>query len=146
MKAMYLSGIRDLSKYKAPLDYGNIDIGKPNTGEVLIKVHTCGVCHTELDEIEGRTPPPFFPVIPGHQVVGHVEETGPGVTKLAKGTRVGVAWIYSSCGKCEFCQCDLENLCPEFKATGRDAHGGYAEYMLVPEDFAFPLPDVFDSA
>ena len=115
-------------------------------GEILIKVHTCGVCHTELDEIEGRTPPPFFPMVLGHQVVGSIEALGNGADKYKLGTRVGIAWIYSSCGKCKFCKRGLENLCPEFKATGRDAFGGYAEYMKVPQDFAYPIPDVFSDS
>ncbi len=117
----------------------------PQKGELLIKVNTCGVCHTEIDEIEGRTPPPFFPVVPGHQAVGTVEQTI-GATSFKKGDRVGVAWIYSACGKCKYCLSERENLCPEFKATGRDANGGYAEYMVVPEEFAYLIPDYFSDA
>jgi len=109
----------------------------------LIQVSACGVCHTELDEIEGRTPPPVFPMVLGHQVVGKVIDKGQNVTRFQIGDRVGVGWIYSSCGNCEFCQRGEENLCPEFKAMGRDANGGYAEYMVIPEDFAFPVPDFF---
>ncbi|HEC31265.1 MAG TPA: alcohol dehydrogenase, partial [Deltaproteobacteria bacterium] len=111
--------------------------------EILIQVSACGVCHTELDEIEGRTPPPVFPMVLGHQVVGKVVDKGQNVTRFQIGDRVGVGWIYSSCGNCEFCQKGEENLCPKFKATGRDANGGYAEYMVIPEDFAFPVPDFF---
>jgi propanol-preferring alcohol dehydrogenase len=109
----------------------------------LIKVHACGVCHTELDEIEGRTPPPFLPVVPGHQVVGSVTEAGKNAKKFSAGDRVGVAWIFSACGKCAFCRNGLENLCAEFKATGRDKNGGYAEYMTVPENFAYAIPETF---
>jgi propanol-preferring alcohol dehydrogenase len=107
---------------------------------VLIRISACGVCHTELDEIEGRTPPPRLPVIPGHQAVGVVEKTGGGVTRHAEGDRVGVAWIYSSCGKCAYCLEGNDNLCPGFRATGRDADGGYAEYMTVSGDYAFQIP------
>jgi propanol-preferring alcohol dehydrogenase len=101
------------------------------------------VCHTELDEIEGRAPPSLLPVIPGHQVVGYVERTGPGVSGISPGARVGVAWIFSTCGSCEQCLSGHENLCPDFRATGRDAHGGYAEYMTVPASAVHPIPPVF---
>lgn len=146
MKAMFLNGIRDLSSVREPLILSEIDIPTPKNNEILLKILTCGVCHTELDEIEGRTPPAVYPVIPGHQVIGLVEQTGSEVTLLQKGDRVGVAWIYSACGVCEFCQSGLENLCPEFKATGRDAHGGYAEYMTINENFAYKIPSVFTDA
>jgi propanol-preferring alcohol dehydrogenase len=112
-------------------------------GEVLLRVSRCGVCHTELDEIEGRTPPPRLPVIPGHQVVGTVE----GIQRLEAldsidiGQRVGVAWIASACGRCPFCLAGQENLCAEFKATGRDVDGGYAGYIKVRADFVHPIPD-----
>ncbi len=118
----------------------------PADNEILIKVTACGVCHTELDEIEGRTPPPRLPVVPGHQVVGRIVSTGKNVRNLKNGDRVGVAWIFSACGKCQYCQQGLENLCADFKATGRDAPGGYAEYMLVPESFAYPIPSAFNAA
>ena len=109
----------------------------------MIRVSRCGVCHTELDEIEGRTPPPKLPVVLGHQVVGRVEALGPGASLHKVGDRVGVAWIFSSCGQCKYCKAGDENLCPEFRATGRDANGGYAELMTVPERFAYKIPDVF---
>jgi propanol-preferring alcohol dehydrogenase len=109
---------------------------------VLIKVSVCGVCHTDLDEIEGRTSPPRFPVVPGHQVVGRVEETGSGVSAVRTGERVGVAWIHSACGGCRFCREGNENLCPGFMATGRDADGGYAEYMVAREDFVHRIPEM----
>ncbi len=112
----------------------------------MIRVTTCGVCHTELDEIEGRTPPPILPVVPGHQVVGCVLASGAEAKRFNSGDRVGVAWIYSACKECEQCLAGNENLCPDFKATGRDAHGGYAEFMTVPEDFVFPIPDNFSDA
>jgi len=109
---------------------------------VLLRVLACGVCHTELDEIEGRSAPPRLPVTPGHEVVGEIVEGG---RRLAAGQRVGVAWIYSACGECDYCRKGLENLCPQFRATGRDADGGYAEYLVVPEDFAYPLPERFSN-
>ncbi len=144
MKAMVLDSIYDLKKEGvAPLQLAHIPIPDPKDDEVLLRISACGVCHTELDEIEGRTPPPNFPVILGHQVVGFVEKKGSDVQRLREGDRVGVGWIYSSCGRCVFCREGNENLCEDFKATGRDANGGYAEYMTVKEDFAFKIPEVF---
>ena len=118
----------------------------PGEGEILVEVSACGVCHTELDEIEGRTPPPRLPVVPGHQVVGRVAGSGPGAHRFRTGDRVGIAWIYSACGGCLHCRSGQENLCPAFKATGRDVDGGYAQYMTVPEKFAHPIPTVFNDA
>ncbi len=118
----------------------------PGEGEILIKVSACGVCRTELDEIEGRTPPPQLPVVLGHQVVGRVEEAGNQAGCFKMGERVGVAWIYSACGECKFCRSGNENLCPDFKATGRDANGGYAEYVVVPEGFAHSIPEGFSDS
>ena len=115
-------------------------------GEALVQVAGCGVCHTELDEIEGRTPPPRFPVIPGHQVVGRISSLGGQVTEFKVGDRVGVAWIFSSCGTCAYCLEGNENLCSQFRATGRDVNGGYAEYMVVPSASAFLIPDQFSDA
>jgi propanol-preferring alcohol dehydrogenase len=146
MKAMVLKGITDVARNSNPLELVDFPDPGPGAGEILIKVLTCGVCHTELDEIEGRTPPPAFPVILGHQVVGRVEEQGPGSRRFRIGDRVGVGWIFSACGKCKFCRSGDENLCPQFRATGRDAHGGYAQYMAVPEDFAYRIPDPFSDA
>ncbi|MBN2432910.1 MAG: zinc-dependent alcohol dehydrogenase family protein [Acidobacteria bacterium] len=143
MKAMLLEGIHDLRDTDTPLTLRDIPEPDPKAGEILLRVTTCGVCHTELDEIEGRTPPPCLPMIPGHQVVGRVAARGTGATRFKDGDRVGVAWIFSACGACPFCRQDLENLCPEFLATGRDMPGGYAEYMTVPADFAFTIPDAF---
>ena len=143
MKAMVLNEVVDLTKNKKPLTLVDLPVPEPKDSEILIKVSACGVCHTELDEIEGRTPPPFFPMVLGHQVVGIVENTGKGVTKFKKGSRVGVGWIFSACGKCKYCREGNNNLCPDFKATGRDANGGYAEYMTVGQDFAFSIPESF---
>ena len=143
MKAQLLNGIKDLLVEKEPLAYKDVPVPEPCENEILLKISTCGVCHTELDEIEGRTPPSRFPVIPGHQVVGNVVGKGSKVTKYIEGDRVGVAWIYTACGVCEFCKTGQENLCKDFKATGRDEDGGYAEYMVVGENFAHRIPDVF---
>jgi propanol-preferring alcohol dehydrogenase len=143
MKAMILERIWNLGENPTPLRLVDLPIPSPQDHEVLIKISACGVCHTELDEIEGRTPPPRFPIVLGHQVIGRIEQAGSAVTRFQIGDRVGIAWIYSTCGQCRFCRDGNENLCPEFKATGRDANGGYAEYTVVPEDFAHPIPPLF---
>lgn len=146
MKAMVLNEIVSLDENKEPLQPTEMPAPAPEENEVLVKVSACGVCHTELDEIEGRTPPPRLPVVLGHQVVGRVEKLGSKAGKFKVGERVGVAWIYSACGNCKFCREDSENLCRDFRATGRDANGGYAEYMTVAEDFAFKMPDGFSDS
>jgi propanol-preferring alcohol dehydrogenase len=140
MKALLLNRICDLNKEISPLLLSELDIPVPAHDEVLLKVKSCGICHTEIDEIEGRTPPPLFPVIPGHQVIGELVNNAEDLY-LKAGARVGVAWIYSACGKCPWCLSGLENLCPEFKATGRDVNGGYAEYMVAKKEFVYPIPD-----
>ncbi len=145
MKAMLLEKVVSLQDTATPLRAADCPVPQPGTGEILLKVHACGVCHTELDEIEGRTPPPRFPVIPGHQVVGEVVECGAGVDGILFGSRRGVAWIHSACGSCDFCRKGLENLCSGFRATGRDADGGYAEYMVAPAAYTYAIPDVFSS-
>lgn len=146
MKAMVLKRLCDLSKNKTPLVSAELPDPEPSAKEIRIRVLTCGVCHTELDEIEGRTPPPRLPVVPGHQVVGLVDKAGSAAGEFRPGDRVGVAWIYSACGKCKACRGGQENLCVDFKATGRDADGGYAEYMTVPAKFAYRIPEVFSDA
>ncbi|MFH1241999.1 MAG: zinc-dependent alcohol dehydrogenase family protein [Pseudomonadota bacterium] len=146
MKAMVLNRISSLEGNASPLEMVDIPVPVPGEREILVRVSACGVCHTELDEIEGRTAPPRFPVVPGHQVVGRVEESGKGSSRFAAGDRVGIGWIYSACGRCPLCLRGDENLCEEFKATGRDADGGYAEYMVVPEDFAHRIPEVFSDS
>lgn len=143
---MILNQISRFEKNKTPLTAADLPVPAPHGKEILIKVSACGVCHTELDEIEGRTPPTTFPVVPGHQVVGTVFNMGESATRFNLGTRVGVGWIYSACGKCIQCTGGNENLCKEFVATGRDANGGYAEFMAVPEDFAFKIPEVFSDS
>lgn len=143
MRAMILRTLGPIAENGAPLVAAELPDPVPGPGEVRLRVAVCGVCHTELDEIEGRTPPPRLPVVPGHQVVGRVDALGAGVTSLREGDRVGVAWIYSSCGHCKFCLEGNENLCPEFRATGRDADGGYAERMIARADYVHPIPEVF---
>ena len=143
MKAMVLSKISRVHGDSRPLDLVELPDPMPEDREILIKVSACGVCHTELDEIEGRTPPAHLPMILGHQVVGHVVKTGAGASRFGVGDRVGIAWIFSACGACRHCHAGNENLCGQFKATGRDAPGGYAEYATVSEDFAHGIPENF---
>jgi propanol-preferring alcohol dehydrogenase len=135
---MLLTRIVSLDETDAPLEPADVPAPVPGEGEVLIRISACGVCHTELDEIEGRAPPPVLPVIPGHQIVGRVEALGRGVTRHRVGDRVGVGWIHHSTGAPD------ENLGPEFRATGRDVNGGYAELMTVPQDYAYPVPELYN--
>ena len=146
MKAMLLRKLTDLQSCDSPLEWVEWPNPEPAHDEILIRVTVCGVCHTELDEIEGRTAPAHFPVIPGHQVVGRVRKVGNDVRGFMPGERVGVAWVHSTCGRCRFCLAGNENLCPEFAATGRDRNGGYAEFMTVPAAFAYPIPELFTDA
>jgi propanol-preferring alcohol dehydrogenase len=157
MKAMVLNQLGEMKTNPIPLSLQQLPEPIPGKGEVRIKVSACGVCHTELDEIEGRTPPPELPIILGHQVVGVVEEIGAQSLVphrddktldpvLKVGDRVGVAWIFSACGECEHCKAGEENLCAQFRATGRDANGGYAQYMTVLADFAHPIPSALSDA
>jgi len=143
MKAMILQKIAPVKENSHPLELVEVPDPRPAEGEILLQVTACGVCHTELDEIEGRTPLAVLPMIPGHQVIGRVIENCSEQQRFKPGERVGVAWIFSACGVCDFCRAELENLCPNFKATGRDANGGYAELMCAPEAFVYPIPAVF---
>jgi propanol-preferring alcohol dehydrogenase len=140
MKAQILSKISPIEN--RPLKLADIPIPQPKAKEILVKIAACGVCHTELDEIEGRLQPKL-PIVLGHEIIGRVESLGSKVTKFGIGDRVGIAWIYSACGKCHFCREDKENLCPDFQGTGCHANGGYAQYVLVSEDFAYLIPDRF---
>lgn len=141
MKAMILTEFSDLKTNPAPLSIGQADTPIPGNNEALVKIHACGVCHTEIDEIEGRIEPIKLPVVPGHQIVGTVIETGKKVRKLRIGEKVGIGWINSACGTCEYCRNGFENLCPNFVATGKDVDGGYAEYIKVNENYAAKIPE-----
>jgi propanol-preferring alcohol dehydrogenase len=141
MKAMVLEEI--CSVEEKPLKLVDLPDPVPMRGQILVRVSTCGVCHTELDEIEGRVSPSRFPMILGHEIVGRVEGLGPEASKFKNGDRVGIAWINWACGKCSFCLKGEENLCDTAKWTGKDTHGGYAQYTVVSEDFAYPIPKSF---
>ncbi len=146
MKAMVLNRVFDLKENDSPLTLVELPIPIPKPNEVLIKISVCGVCHTELDEIEGRISPIELPIIPGHQVVGTIATPVAGSTKFKIDDRVGVAWIFSACGHCRFCVSGSENLCDRFRATGLDRNGGYAEYMTADEKYVYPIPDFFSDA
>ncbi len=143
MKAQVLKAISPVDN--RPLELTDLPVPQPKAREVLVKVSACGVCHTELDEIEGRIKP-RLPIVLGHEIVGKVASLGPGATKFQTGDRVGIAWIHSACGKCQFCKEGKENLCSEFAGTGCQTDGGYAEYTVVSEDFAYPIPDRFTAS
>lgn len=150
---MLLESLGEVKPLQPPLKLVQHSEPTLTPGEILLKVTRCGVCHTELDEIEGRTPPPRLPVILGHQVIGIIMESDSLLSALQEhapalqiGQRVGVAWIASACDECHFCKTGRENLCPQFKATGRDVDGGYAEYMKVRAEFAHPIPGYFSDS
>lgn len=140
MKAMILESVGPIER--EPLRMVDLPDPVPGPGEILVRVSACGICHTELDEIEGRLSP-RVPIVLGHQIVGRVAGLGPGAGTFQLGERVGIAWIHSTCGSCEFCREGKENLCPQFKGTGCDVHGGYAQYTVVPEAFALSIPEGF---
>ncbi|NJO67639.1 MAG: alcohol dehydrogenase catalytic domain-containing protein [Rhodospirillales bacterium] len=137
MRAMVMDRVVSLSETMAPLRLADLPVPTPGPGEVRVRVSACGVCHTELDEIEGRTAPPRLPVVPGHEVIGRIDALGEGAGGLHEGDRVGVGWIHHSSGDAS------ENISPAFRATGRDVNGGYADYMTVPAAYAYPIPEIF---
>ena len=144
MKAMILNRIAPIEE--KPLQMINLPIPEPGDNQILVRVSVCGVCHTDLDEIEGRLTPTRFPIVPGHQVVGTVVEKGKNAGRFNIGERIGVTWLYSSCGRCYFCRTQRENLCENAKWTGKDVDGGYAEYMAAPEDFVHQIPGKFSDS
>jgi propanol-preferring alcohol dehydrogenase len=137
MRAMVLSAVGPLDSRASPLQLVDLPLPEPGPAEVRVRIAACGVCHTELDEIEGRVAPARLPIVLGHQAVGYVDTCGSSARRHRAGDRVGIGWIHHSSGG------DDENLSNEFCATGRDVDGGYAEYMTVPEDYAYPIPPAF---
>jgi propanol-preferring alcohol dehydrogenase len=138
MKVMSLE--RPAPVERNPLRQVDIDVPVPAPGEILLRVRACGVCRTDLHVVEGELAPKQLPIVPGHEVVGVVQSTGPGCTQFAPGDRAGIAWLRETCGVCVFCRGGRENLCRSSQYTGWDRNGGYAEYAAVREDFAYPLP------
>jgi len=141
MKAMQLRQPEPVDS--SPLAAVDIDDPQPGPGQVRLKIHTCGVCHTDLHIVEGELDLPHLPVIPGHQIVGTVDALGEGVTMHKVGDRLGVPWLNETCGTCRYCQSGKENLCENIRFTGVHVNGGFAEYTVVNEKFAYPIPDTF---
>ncbi len=141
MQAMRLSQTGPIAE--RPLTLMETAVPEPKAGQIRLRVHVCGVCHTDLHTVEGDLNLPRLPITPGHQIVGVVEKVSMANGRYQVGDRVGVAWLNWTCGTCDFCQNGLENLCPQAKFTGLHADGGYAQYAVVDERFAFPLPATF---
>ena len=144
MKAMLLSEIRPIAT--SPLSLAELPPPSPGPGEVRVKVSACGVCRTDPHVIEGDLPPVRTPLVPGHQVVGTVDRRGEGAERFPPGARVGIAWLRHTCGSCSFCAAGKENLCETQLFTGYHRDGGFAEYAVVPEAFAYSLPGAFSDA
>ena len=138
MKAMLLTTPHPIEKN--PLELVDLPVPQPKPHEMLLENKVCGICHTDLHTVEGELPLKKKPIIPGHQAVGMVKQIGNKVKRFNRGNLVGVAWLHSTCGKCSFCSEGKENLCEGAQFTGLDVDGGYAQYMVVPEDFAYPIP------
>jgi propanol-preferring alcohol dehydrogenase len=126
-----------------PLTLADLPVPEPGPDQIRLRVRACGVCHTDLHLVEGELDLPKLPVVPGHQIVGTVDTLGDGVTRFTRGDRVGVPWLYSTCGQCDYCRRGQENLCDNARFTGLHADGGFAEYMVVPAAFAYPIPEGF---
>jgi len=141
MKAMLLREPRPIEE--RPLEMADLPMPEPGPGEIRVAVRACGLCHTDLHTVEGDLELPRLPIVPGHQIVGVVEARGEGAARFAEGQRVGVPWLYRTCGGCAFCRQGLENLCRGAQFTGLHADGGYAEAMVVPQEFAYPIPEGF---
>ncbi len=129
----------------APLQPVNLPIPEPGPGELRVRVLACGVCHTDLHEIEGDIPLPRLPLIVGHQIVGIVDKLGPGVTAPPAGTRVGIPWLGATCGQCRYCRTGRENLCLDIRFTGLHTDGGYAQFTIARAGFCYPIPDSLDT-
>jgi propanol-preferring alcohol dehydrogenase len=141
MKAVILREARRIEE--SPLEMVEVPKPSPGPGEILIKIRACGICHTDLHTVEGDLPLPKLPLVPGHQIAGVVEGLGQNVARFQVGDEVGVTWLYSTCGGCDFCRRGKENLCENARFTGYSVDGGYAQYTVVPEAFAYPLPEGF---
>jgi propanol-preferring alcohol dehydrogenase len=144
MKAMVLNAPAQIET--SPLVLTDVSPPEPASGEVRIRVSCCAICRTDLHVIEGELSRARMPVIPGHQVVGTVDRLGPYCSRLSIGQRVGIAWLRHTCGVCDFCTSGRENLCESSRFTGYHADGGYAEFALVPEAYAYEIPQAFSDA
>ncbi len=142
MRAMLLEGAAPPEEN--PLKLTELPDPEPGPEEVRVKIRVCGVCHTDLHIVTGELDPPKKPVVPGHQIIGHIDRLGPGADRFAPGDRVGMAWLHKTCRTCRFCAGGMENLCSDAAFTGFHVHGGFAEYTVVHQDFAYPIPEVFE--
>jgi propanol-preferring alcohol dehydrogenase len=127
----------------APLRLAELPVPKPGPGQVLVRVHACAVCRTDLHVVDGELPQPKLPLVPGHEIVGIVQENGAGAARFKTGQRVGIPWVGWTCGECGFCQSGQENLCDKARFTGYTLDGGYAEYTVADQRFCFPLPESY---
>ncbi|MGH9407514.1 MAG: zinc-dependent alcohol dehydrogenase family protein [Terriglobia bacterium] len=143
MKACQLRAIAAIETQ--PLEFTDVPDPEPGPGEVRVRIAACGICRTDLHVIEGELPPRKSPIIPGHQVVGSVEASGPNASRFRHGDRVGIPWLHHTCGVCEYCRAGKENLCDNASFTGYTVDGGYAEYAIAPEKFVYPIPASFPS-
>ena len=141
MRAMVLDHSADAAT--APLALREVPAPEPGPGQVRVRITVCGVCRTDLHVVEGDLPLPTLPIVPGHEIVGVVDRVGRDVRSVKDGDRVGIAWLQGTCGRCAFCRSGRENLCLEATFTGYHVHGGYADYTVVPESFAYPIPSAF---
>lgn len=130
----------------ARLERATRDPGKPGPGQILMRVTACGVCRTDLHVVDGELPWPGHPVVPGHEIVGKVVESGPGAERFRAGERIGVPWLGWTCGRCDYCATGRENLCDQAKFTGYDLDGGYADYALADSRYCFALPGEYSDA
>lgn len=144
MKAMLIRRFGPIEE--DPLELVELPDPEPGPGEIRVRVNICGVCHTDLHTVEGELSAVSLPRIPGHQVVGRVDRRGEGAGRFRTGERVGLAWLHSTCGVCRFCRKEKENLCESARFTGHSVDGGYAEYVVIPEAFAYRIPGIFEDA
>jgi propanol-preferring alcohol dehydrogenase len=141
MKAMLLNKFAPIDQ--SPLEMTDVPKPEPGVEDILIRINVCGVCHTDLHTIEGELPEVKLPIIPGHQIVGIVEKMGSNASRFKEGDRLGVAWLYSTEDECKYSQQGKENLCDNARFTGYHVNGGYADYIAIPEKFAYPIPSIF---
>ncbi|MDA2926256.1 zinc-dependent alcohol dehydrogenase family protein [Acidobacteria bacterium AH-259-G07] len=144
MRAIVLEKVNSIDQ--KPLREKESPLPEPGAAEIRVRVKACGVCRTDLHIVEGELPCRKLPLIPGHQIVGIVEARGERAGRFQEGQRVGIPWLHRTCGSCQFCRSDRENLCEKGEFTGYTVDGGYAEYTVVPEDFAYPIPQTFSDA
>lgn len=145
MKAWEVTTPAPIESDPCPLQLVEKPVPEPQSGEVLVRILACGVCHTDLHVTEGDLPVHKEHVTPGHEIIGEVVKQGPNTRRFKDGQRIGIPWFRHACGVCRFCRSGRENLCPYSKYTGWDHDGGYAEYVTVPEGFAYEIPTRFDS-